>query len=106
MQKLNIQIAESIKQAPHYTSGYRIDGHKVQGADLVTAVIVPKGTQEGKCTVDLQILLKDEHGVVVGSAVALITGALLTELASVIKEVEKASPKGSGLEIVVREDEE
>lgn len=89
MQQLNIQIVEGVHQAPHYRQGHRVEGHRVQPAILYAAIVVPRGTEEGKPTVDLQFLINDANGQTIGVAVAMVTGAILQNLASMIKGVEE-----------------
>lgn len=88
MPALKIEIVEGAHKAPDYNKGHRIEGHPVQNAELVTAIIVPKGMAEGRPSVDLQFLIKDAQGNTVGAAVALISGTLLQQLAGAIRGVE------------------
>ena len=88
MQALIIEIVDGPHAAPHYRLGHRIEGHPAQAAELIRAIIVPKGTEDGHCTADLQLLLKNERGETVGAAVAMVTGGLIQALAGSINGVE------------------
>lgn len=81
MQSLQINIAESIEQAPNYAK----DFPNVKSAILHQAIVVKKGTEEGNCTVDLVFVSADgtEH-------VALTTGAILRSLADIIAGIDNA----------------
>lgn len=74
---LKIEVAKSPDEAPNYNE---LKERHVP-ASLEKAVIVRKGTMEGRSTVDL--IFRGEQG---EKHVAMITGRLLTSLAKVIDE--------------------
>lgn len=88
MQELQIQITEGVGDAPNYNKGHRINGIKSKPAEFHTVVIVPKGTEAGKCTVDFQILIKNPAGEYEDAAVVMTTGAIICALADIIRGVE------------------
>ena len=76
---LHIEIVESPEDAPNYAR----DEVDVRGCQIVRAIIVKKGTQSGKPTVDFQIVAHD------GSIfVAMLTGAIVKSLAGAVAGVE------------------
>lgn len=77
---LDIKIANSPAEAPNY----RRDTVDVRGATIEQVVIVLKGTQSGKSTVDF--VFKDQQG---ATYVAMLTGALVKNLAAAIEGAEK-----------------
>lgn len=79
MNVLSIRIVDTPKDAPNYKGGDFV------GANLTEAVIVRKGTVANKPTVDLVFELKNATGKVTGLAVAMVTGAILENLAGAIK---------------------
>lgn len=80
MNTLKIEIVDSPEQAPNYAR----DQVDVRGAEITKAVIVCKGTEGGKPTVDFQFTARD------GSQfVAMLTGDLVKQLAAVVMGAEK-----------------
>lgn len=79
MQVLPIQIADSPKDAPNYK---RMPAFK--GATITNAIVVLKGTVEGRSTVDIQF--EDEGG---NKFVSMITGSLVKQLASIVEGAEQ-----------------
>lgn len=75
MNRLDVQICESYKEAPNY----RENGEGFKGAKLIKAIIVKKGTEGGFDTVDLQF--EDEDGT---KYVAMTTGALLKTVTDLV----------------------
>lgn len=79
MQTLSIQIANSPEEAPNYNRDF-VD---VRAATITKAVIVKKGTESGKPTVDFQFEAMD------GSKfVAMLTGDLVKGLAKAVSGAE------------------
>lgn len=76
MQMLKIKIVGSPAEAPHY----RRDVCDMRATKLTETVIVCKGTESGRPTVDL--VFEDEQG---GQYVALVTGALIEQLAGAVR---------------------
>ena len=84
MQTLNIEIVNTSADAPNYRAGDTINGHRPTGVALRKALIIRHGMESGRPTVDLQFDTINDEGEVVGSAVALVSGALLVQLAGAI----------------------
>ena len=76
---LNIKVVDSPEDAPHYNR----DMVDVRAATITQVIVVKKGTVEGRSTVDFQFT--DQQG---AQYVAMITGTLILQLASVIKGAE------------------
>ena len=85
MHQLQISIKESSAQAPNYN----FKGTEFKAALLTQAVIVKKGTENGKTTVDLVLEIKDSKGKTESLCVAMITGAIIKGLAAAIRGAEK-----------------
>ena len=84
-QEMHIKVAERIEDAPNYKTT-KIDGHQVVPMEIRKALVVGRGTQEGRPTVDLQVnILDPETGAITGVGVIMTTGALIDSLAAVIK---------------------
>lgn len=79
MNVLPIRIVESPAEAPNYRNS------DFMGARLTEAVIVKKGTEAGKPTVDLVFEVIKPDGTVTDIAVAMTTGTIVEMLASAIK---------------------
>lgn len=79
MQMLTIEIANSPEEAPNYSRDF-VD---VRAARITKAVIVNKGMDSGKPTVDLQFESMDGC-----KFVAMLTGDLVKGLADAVKGVE------------------
>jgi hypothetical protein len=76
---LKIEIVDSPDKAPHY----RRDHVDIRGVSIKKVIVVAKGTQAGKPTVDFQLVAQD------GSEfVTMLTGELVKQLANVIAGVE------------------
>lgn len=73
---LAIQVVNSPAEAPHY----RRDTVDVMTATITKCIVVKKGTEEGRPTVDFQFV--DNCG---NEFVAMLTGRLVQELANTIK---------------------
>lgn len=71
---LEILLADTPEKAPQYQKG------EFQAANMVTALVVGKGTKAGNPTVDLIFI--DEYG---HKYIAMITGALIENLAGAIQ---------------------
>ena len=80
MQTLNIKIVDDPSKAPNYAE----DTPDVRTVVIHTVVVVGKGTVNGKATVDFNI--RDLEG---NEYVAMLTGALVQQLALAIKGVEQ-----------------
>lgn len=79
-QMLSIEIVNSPAEAPNYAR----DHLDVRAAEITKCIVVNKGTTSGKPTVDFQITAQD------GSQfVAMLTGDLVKNLASIIQGVEE-----------------
>lgn len=76
---LAIQIVDSPALAPNYSR----DEIDTRAVTIDKAIVVKKGTQSGKTTVDFQIV--DQQG---AKFVAMLTGALVLNLAEIIKAAE------------------
>lgn len=83
MNVLSIRIVDGPEKAPNYKGG------DFTPADLKEAVIVCNGTTAGNPTVDLVFEVKDKDGKVTGLAVAMVTGALMQQLAGAITGASK-----------------
>lgn len=72
---LRVEIKKSIDEAPNYNT----NGEGFNFATFDAAIIVRKGTEEGRDTVDLQFT--DANG---KKHVAMITGRIIQQIASLI----------------------
>lgn len=79
MPQISIRIVNRPEDAPNY----RRDEPATRSGMVTEAVIVLRGTVEGRSTVDLQF--QDQDG---GKCVGLLTGALLQSLASAVRGAE------------------
>lgn len=86
MNVLHARICDSPKEAPNYNGG------DFAGANLKEAVIVLKGTEAGKPTVDLVFEIVDAKGAPVAVAVAMTTGEIIKMLAGAIIGAETRKP--------------
>lgn len=77
--QLQIKIVDSPEQSPNYSR----DTLDIRGCSITQAIIVCKGTQEGRCTVDFQITAQDGT-----QFVAMLTGRIVTALAAAIAGAE------------------
>ena len=84
MQSLDIQITDGVADAPKY-------GDDFKAIFLRRAVVVPKGTQEGNPTVDLQF--SDHDG---KQYVAMTTGHIIEALSKVVAAKRQETTEGGG----------
>jgi hypothetical protein len=77
---VELQIFDTAEEAPNYNT----NGEGFKGANLLRAVIVRKGTKEGRPTVDLQF----QDNLTGQKYVALATGAILKLLVDMFTVVE------------------
>lgn len=77
MNMLSMEI-KTVDEAPNYKTGAN-DGDGFKGAKLIKAVVIRKGMENGKDTVDLQFETEDGQ-----KFVAMTTGTLLKSLASIV----------------------
>ena len=75
---LNIEVKNSPSEAPNYNK--EIDIRRIV---ICKVIVVGKGTESGKATVDFQMVTEDG-----ARFVAMLTGALVRQLVSVIDGVE------------------
>ena len=76
MQTLDIQICNSVEEAPNYNT----DGQGFKGAKLIKAIVVRDGTEGGHDTVDLQFETEDGQ-----KFIAMTTGRLLKTVTNITR---------------------
>lgn len=82
--ELKVKTFECVDDAPNYSEEFA-------AAQLHSAIIVKRGTEEGNPTVDLVFGLIDEEGQIGRYCVAMTTGKILEALGAVCKGARMSS---------------
>lgn len=75
---VTINVAESVDTAPKY------EWRDFKGVTITNCVIVPRGTEQGKPTIDL--VMHDDSG---NRYVSMMTGSMLESIAAAVAGVRK-----------------
>ena len=75
---ISITVADSVDTAPKY------EWHDFKGVKITNCVIIPRGTVQGKPTIDL--VMHDDSG---NKYVSMMTGGMLESIAAAVVGVRK-----------------